>query len=55
VRDLGAAKRFFGRLGFEVADAVVIEGEQFLSAHGASGSNQTKESLRLVSCEPLLP
>jgi len=29
VRDLDAAKRFFGLLGFEVADAVVIQGEQF--------------------------
>jgi len=29
VRDLDGAKRFFGLLGFEVADAVVIQGEQF--------------------------
>ena len=29
VRDLDGAKRFFGLLGFEVADAVVIQGEEF--------------------------
>ena len=29
VRDLDGAKRFFRLLGFEVADAVVIQGEQF--------------------------
>jgi catechol 2,3-dioxygenase-like lactoylglutathione lyase family enzyme len=29
VRDLDGAKRFFGLLGFAVADAVVIQGEQF--------------------------
>jgi catechol 2,3-dioxygenase-like lactoylglutathione lyase family enzyme len=29
VCDLDGAKRFFGLLGFEVADAVVIQGEQF--------------------------
>ena len=29
VRDLDGAKRFFDLLGFEVADAVVIQGEPF--------------------------
>ena len=36
MRDLDAAKRSLGRLGLEVADAVVIEGEQFLSVDEAS-------------------
>jgi len=34
VRDLNAAKHFFGLLGFEVADAVVIHGEQFSRLRG---------------------
>jgi catechol 2,3-dioxygenase-like lactoylglutathione lyase family enzyme len=52
VRDLDAAKHFFGLLGFEVADAVVIEGEQFSQYMGIADLEADHVIMALRGAEP---
>ena len=52
VRDLDGAKRFFGLLGFEVADAVVIQGEQFSQYMGLPDLEADHVIMALPGAEP---
>ncbi len=52
VRDLDGAKRFFGLLGFEVADAVVIQGAQFSRYMGVSDLEADHVIMALPGAEP---
>lgn len=52
VRDLDGAKRFFGLLGFEVADAVVIQGEQFSRYMGVPDLEADHVMMAVPGAEP---
>jgi catechol 2,3-dioxygenase-like lactoylglutathione lyase family enzyme len=52
VRDLDGAKRFLGLLGFEVAEAVVIQGEQFSQYMGVPGLEADHVIMALPGAEP---
>ena len=52
VRDLDGAKRFFGLLGFEVADAVVIQGQQFSQYMGVPDLEADHVIMALPGAEP---
>jgi catechol 2,3-dioxygenase-like lactoylglutathione lyase family enzyme len=52
VRDLDGAKRFFDRLGFAVADAVVIHGEQFSHYMGTPDLEADHVIMALPGAEP---
>jgi catechol 2,3-dioxygenase-like lactoylglutathione lyase family enzyme len=52
VRDLDGAKDFFDTLGFEVADAVVIQGEQFSQYMGVPDLEADHVIMALPGAEP---
>jgi len=52
VRDLDGAKDFFGLLGFELADAVVIQGEQFSRYMGVPDLEADHVIMALPGAEP---
>ena len=52
VRDLEAAKRFFGLLGFEEDKAVLISGQQFATYMGVDGIEADHVTLVLAGASP---
>jgi catechol 2,3-dioxygenase-like lactoylglutathione lyase family enzyme len=52
VRDVEAAKRFFGLLGFEEDESVVIAGPQFSTYMGVAGIEAEHVTLALANVSP---